>query len=222
MRSNPIRKLTTFLDVNGWYVLMLELKERLASRMRSGGYSNYFNSRQFHIGERPYIRGMKYIKVGDNFCAGRNLWIEAIREYAGVTHTPRIVIGDNVGLSDSVHIAATTSVVLCDGVLVGSRVLITDHNHGIYRGEGQSTPDSLPSARPLTSGCEVLIGRNVWIGDGVIVLPGSIIGDGSVIGANSIVNGNIPSACIAVGSPARPVSSYDTECREWRKWSQNK
>jgi lipopolysaccharide O-acetyltransferase len=158
------------------------------------------------------------MQVGNNFRAGNHLWIEAIKEYDGVIYDPKIVIGDNVGLSDAVHIAATTSVVLGDGVLVGSRVLITDHTHGIYSGQEQSDPESLPSTRPLTRGREVLIGRNVWIGDGVIVLPGSIIGDGSVIGANSVVNGNIPSACIAVGCPAHPIRSYDRECKEWIKW----
>src|ERR1017187_3213397 len=222
MRMNKFRKLANFLHVNGWYVLTLELTARLASKMRSGAYSRNFHSRKCQIGERPYIRGIKHIQVGDNFRAGKHVWIEAIKEYAGVIYDPKIVIGDNVGLSDAVHIAATTSVVLGDGVLVGSRVLIIDHNHGIYSGGEQSDPESRPSARPLTYGQEVLIGRNVWIGDGVVVLPGSSIGDGSVIGANSVVNGNIPSACVAVGSPARPVKSYNRECKEWMKWRPSK
>lgn len=218
---NKFGKLTNFLHVNGWYVLMVELEARLASKIRSGVYSRRFRSSKFQIGERPYIRGIKYIKVGNNFKAGKHVWIEAIKEYAGVTFNPRIVIGDNVGLSDAVHIAATTRVVLGDGVLVGSRVLIIDHNHGIYHGEEQSVPESLPSGRPLTHSREVLIGRNVWIGDGVVVLPGSNIGDGSIIGANSVVSGNIPSACIAVGSPAKPVRNYNRESREWTRWRSN-
>jgi lipopolysaccharide O-acetyltransferase len=217
MKASKFRKLANFLDVNGWYVLTLELRARLASRIRSGIYSRCFRSHKFTIGERPYIRGIKYMHIGNNFRAGRHLWIEAIKEYAGVTYDPKIVIGENVGLSDDVHIAATTSVVLGDGVLIGSRVLIIDHNHGVYSGGEQSTPESLPSERPLTGGRAIVIGRNVWIGDGVVVLPGSSIGDGSIIGANSVVNGDIPSDCIAVGCPARPVRSYDREYKEWMK-----
>lgn len=218
MRVRKFRKIANFLDTNGWYVLLLELRARIARKIRSRMYSKYFRSHNFWIGERPYIRGLKHIEVGNNFSAGRDLWLEAIEEYAGVIHDPRIVIGANVGLSDAVHIAATTRVVLSDGVLVGSRVLITDHSHGSYSGAPQSDSQSLPSARPLSSGQEVLIGCNAWIGDGVVILPGSTIGAGSVIGANSVVNGNIPPACIAVGSPARPVRWYDDKTKQWIKW----
>lgn len=217
MAANKFGKLARFVHVNGWYVTMLELMARLASKTRSGAYSRKFHSRKFQIGERPYIRGIEYMQVGNNFRAGKHLWMEAIKEYGGMIYDPKIVIGDNVGLSDAVHIAATTSVVVGDGVLVGSRVLIIDHNHGIYSGRGQTDPVSRPSDRPLSYGQKVLIGRNVWIGDGVVVLPGSSIGEGSVIGANSVVSGDIPSACIAVGSPARPVKSYDTQSKEWVK-----
>ena len=122
-------------------------------------------------------------------------------------YTPKILIGNNVGVSDSVHIAATTSVILSDGVLVGSHVLITDHNHGVYGGTAQSEPENPPSTRRLSASQSVFIGRNVWIGDGVVVLPGSHIGAGSIIGANSVVTGDIPPRCIAVGSPARPIRS---------------
>ncbi len=222
MKTSKLRNLAKFRDANGWYVLMIELWARLASKIRSRAYSRYFRSCKLRIGERPYIRGLKYMHVGNNFSAGRYAWIEAVKEHAGVIYNPNITIGNNVGLSDSVHIAATTNVVLSDGVLVGSRVLITDHSHGIYSGEVQSDPESLPSARPLASGREVFIGRNVWIGDGVVILPGSNIGDGSIIGANSIVNGNIPPACIAVGSPARPIRSYDSQSKEWIKWTPSK
>jgi lipopolysaccharide O-acetyltransferase len=222
MKKNNYRTLVDFISVNGWYVLMLELTSRAASTIRSGIYSRCLGSRNFYIGERPYIRGIRYIAVGNNFSAGRNLWMEAIRNYGGITREPSIVIGDNVGLSDSVHIASRTKVVLGDGVLIGSGVLIIDHNHGIYKGKGQSDPESRPSARALSCGDEVHIGRNVWIGDGAVVLPGSCIGAGSIIGANSVVNCTIPPSCIAVGSPAHPIKIYDRDNAEWIQWRPTK
>lgn len=173
------------------------------------------------IGESPYIRGAKSITIGSRFIAGKNLWLDAIHQYENNRYSPKIIIGNNVGVSDSVHIAATTSVILSDGVLVGSRVLITDHNHGIYHGKAQSEPGQLPSKRKLSANQSVFIGCNVWIGDGVVVLPGSHIGEGSIIGANSIVKGGIPPRCIAIGSPARPVRSYDHQSKEWKKWMPN-
>lgn len=51
----------------------------------------------------------------------------------------------------------------------------------------------------------ISIGHNVWIGGGVTVLPGVTIGDNVTIGAGSVVTKDIPSNCVAVGNPCRPV-----------------
>ena len=53
----------------------------------------------------------------------------------------------------------------------------------------------------------VNIGNNVFIGAGTIVLPGVIIGKNSIIGAGSLVVNNIPENTVAVGSPAKVVST---------------
>ncbi len=55
----------------------------------------------------------------------------------------------------------------------------------------------------------VTIGNNVFIGAESVVLPGVTIGDNVVIGANSTVTHDIPSNSVAVGSPARVISSLD-------------
>ena len=100
-------------------------------------------------------------------------------------------------------------------MLIGSRVIITDHNHGLYKGSPQSTPFERPAERTLSSDVETIVEDKVWIGDGVVVLPGSRIGAGSIIGANSIVNGVIPAHCIAAGSPARVLRLYDFDAKAW-------
>jgi lipopolysaccharide O-acetyltransferase len=216
-----IRKIMRFADDNGWYLLFLEITRRMTATIRGILYSRSLKATGMSIGESPYIRGAKSITIGSRFMAGKNLWLEAIHQYGNNRYAPKIIIGNNVGVSDSVHIAATNSVVLSDGVLVGSRVLITDHNHGIYSGKAQTGPGQPPSERKLSADQSVFIGCNVWIGDGVVVLPGSHIGEGSIIGANSVVKGGIPSRCIAIGSPARPVRSYDHLSKEWKKWIPN-
>lgn len=55
----------------------------------------------------------------------------------------------------------------------------------------------------------VTIGSNVFIGAESVVLPGVTIGNNVVIGANSTVTHDIPSNSVAVGSPARVISSLD-------------
>lgn len=55
----------------------------------------------------------------------------------------------------------------------------------------------------------VTIGSNVFIGAGAIILPGVLIGDNVIIGAGSVVAQTIPSNSVAVGSPAKVVSSIE-------------
>lgn len=56
---------------------------------------------------------------------------------------------------------------------------------------------------------KVIIGNNVFIGAGVIILPGVKIGDNCVIGAGSIVRDSIPDNSLAVGNPAKVVTTYE-------------
>ena len=55
----------------------------------------------------------------------------------------------------------------------------------------------------------VTIGDNVFVGAESVVLPGVTIGNNVVIGANSTVTHDIPDNSVAVGSPARIISTLD-------------
>lgn len=52
---------------------------------------------------------------------------------------------------------------------------------------------------------EIIIGDKVWLGANVTVLPGVTIGEGTTVGANSVVTKDLPSNCVAVGTPARVI-----------------
>lgn len=56
---------------------------------------------------------------------------------------------------------------------------------------------------------KVVIGNNVWLGENVTILKGVEIGDNVIIGAGSIVTKSIPSNSVAVGVPARVISTMD-------------
>jgi hypothetical protein len=51
----------------------------------------------------------------------------------------------------------------------------------------------------------VKIGNNVWLPARSIVLPNVTIGDDSVIGIGSIINRDLPSGCLAAGSPCKVI-----------------
>lgn len=162
-----------------------------------------------------YIRGKSHITVGKNFSCRTNLWLEAVTTFNQQTFSPQIKIGNNVGCSDFLHIAATNFIHIGDNVLIGSKVLITDHLHGDYRGLLPSSPEVSPHDRLLTNDQAVIIEDNVLIGDNVCVLPGVVIGRGAVIGANSIVTCNIPAWTIAAGVPAKVLKKFDGHEKKW-------
>jgi lipopolysaccharide O-acetyltransferase len=173
-----------------------------------------FGVKKINIGPHATMLGLSCIEMGEDFCAGSGLCLHAVVEYNRQLFSPKIVIGDHVHVSQWVHIAATNLVHIGHNVLIGSKVIITDHNHGQYS-RLHSSPEIPPASRPLDRDRSVVIGNNVWLGDGVVVAPGAVIGDGSVIGPNSVVRGEIPPACIATGIPARVAKTFDFRSQKW-------
>jgi acetyltransferase-like isoleucine patch superfamily enzyme len=204
-----------FARENGWLLLLRRVAAGASYRLRDTFVAGKLGAKGFRCGRSPLLLGLAHMRVGHTFNAGDSLWLDAVTEHAGQTHSPLLIIGDEVSVSDSVHIACTNSISIGSGTLIGSRVIISDHTHGIYRGENQSSPDTSPTRRPLSTTGTVVIGTNVWIGDGVAILSGARIGDGSIIGANSVVASEIPAGVIALGTPARPVRRWHAERNEW-------
>ena len=153
--------------------------------------------------EYPVIlKGGKYIEIGKNFSSRSRLRIEAWDVFIGTHYCPRIIIGNNVIINFDCHIGAINLIQIGDNVLIGSRVLITDHSHGEISTQYLSEP---PSKRPLYSKGAVIIEDNVWIGEGVVILANVRIGRNSIIGANSVVNKNIPANCVIGGIPSKII-----------------
>jgi lipopolysaccharide O-acetyltransferase len=200
---------------DGWAIALPRALTALTRRLRDTLTARQLQAPNFRAGRSPRLHGLAHMRIGKNFSAADNLWLEAVTAYAGQSHSPQLILGDDISLSSNVHIACLHRIHIAGGLLAGSHVLISDHTHGLYSGPNQSPPDTLPTARPLHSSGEILIGRNVWLGDGVCVLAGATIGDGAIIGANSVVRGSIPPATIAVGAPARVVRHWDATLMQW-------
>ena len=191
------------------YVL-IKVYQKLRNKTTSYfcGFGNGFN-----VANSPRIIGASHMVIGCNFYAGSGLWLEAVEFHGGKAYEPRLKIGDNVSLSEGVHIACCNALEIGNNVLIGSRVLITDHNHGMHSG-GVDESMMAPNERKLTSD-KVVIESGVWIGDCVCILPGVTVGAGSVIGAMSVVTKSIPPYTLAIGSPAKVIKAYDKNLRQW-------
>lgn len=163
---------------------------------------------------RPiYVRGKSSLYYGKGLTTGHACRFDLVGN-----NKKTLQIGENCEIGDNVHIVAHEEVKIGNNCLMASKIFITDTNHGNYSGDDRniSDPFTPPNNRPLFTN-PVFIGNNVWLGENVCILPGVNIGDGCIIGANSVVNKNIPAYCIAVGSPAKVVKSWDKEMRLWRK-----
>lgn len=89
------------------------------------------------------------------------------------------------------HITIGDNVVLAPRV----HVLAHDSSTGLFIGK--------------TRAANVTIGNNVFVGAGTIILPGVHVGNGVIIGAGSVVTKDIPDNSVAVGNPAKVISSLD-------------
>ncbi len=122
------------------------------------------------------IRYKRYLWVGRNLNVYR---------YGDIFLGERCALGDNVLLTNHSAIKIGDNFIGADNLLINS---------------GTHDPITLaPCPSPID------IGNRVWCGVKVTIIAGVKIGDDVVIGAGSVVTEDLPSNCIAVGVPARPV-----------------
>lgn len=111
----------------------------------------------------------------------------------------RIIIGDNVGISNSA-IVAMDEIRIDDDVFIGGGCRIYDHDfHSIQYEDRILGYDNKITSSPIH------IKKGAFIGAGVIILKGVSIGTHSIIGAGAVVTKSIPDNEIWAGNPARFV-----------------
>ena len=145
----------------------------------------------------------QYISIGDGTLIQNHCIIEAwvfSKSYKG-----EIIIGNNCAIGEYTHITAANRITIGNNLQTGRFVLITDNSHGKTDG---SDLDEAPSKREIISKGEVCIGNNVWIADKVSIMSGVKIGNGVIIAANSVVTHDLPSYCLAAGTPAKVLRYF--------------
>lgn len=128
--------------------------------------------------------------------SGKNAFIEPP---FSCDYGENIFFGDNVYMNFNCVILDCAKVTIGNNVLLGPNVQLYAATHPIQAKERVVEGKIMDFSLPIN------IGNDVWIGGSTIVLPGVTIGDNVVIGAGSLVTKDIPSNCIAVGSPAKKI-----------------
>ncbi|WP_246076903.1 acyltransferase [Pedobacter ureilyticus] len=101
--------------------------------------------------------------------------------------------GDNIGI----YIQAINKIIIGNnvGFGAGTAIISANHDHYYHSKHNETSP--------------IIIGNNVFVGANSVILPGVQIGNNVVVGAGSVVTKDIPSNCIAVGNPCKPIKQID-------------
>jgi acetyltransferase-like isoleucine patch superfamily enzyme len=217
LRQGIFRAIVATFSAEPFLWAARRLMARAAALVKDLAVRKMLHAPGLHLGPGCVVRGAKCIRLGRNVTATRNLWLEAVVQYRDQRFTPTIEIGDGVAFSDGVHITGIEQIVIKKNVLMGSRIYISDHNHGKYKGPAQCSPEEPPVRRPLGGGGPVFIGENVWIGDNVVIVGPVTIGDGAVIGANSLVRQDVSPRTLVAGTPAKAIKRYDRNTESWER-----
>ena len=112
----------------------------------------------------------------------------------------------DIELADGVNIGFNCEVFSASRVRIGARVLMAAYSY-VIGGDHDFSDPSQPVLEQSRRSAGVSVGNGAWIGAGAKILDGVTIGEGAVVGAAAVVRDDVPARAVAVGIPARIVST---------------
>lgn len=150
------------------------------------------------IGDGTVVRRGALIE-GRSVTLGRDCWIDEEAMIGGGSAfewQSELLAGDflHLGRYSQVNTARRVSLGSEVGIGIGTRIF----THGAYLSAFEGYPVQFK---------EVVIGSRVWLPN-ALVNPGVTIGDDVVVAALSLVNRDLPSGCLAAGTPVRIIREH--------------
>jgi acetyltransferase-like isoleucine patch superfamily enzyme len=168
------------------------------------------------FGQNVVLRHPHKIHIADNVVIDDNCLIDAKGDAnRGIRIGSGVFIGRNTILSckngdieigDGANIGFNCEVFSASLVRIGPSVLMAAYTYVIGGDHDFSDPSTPVLAQTRTSS-GVTIGEGVWTGAGAKILDGVTVGAHAVIGAGAVVNDDVAPRAVAVGIPARVVST---------------
>jgi acetyltransferase-like isoleucine patch superfamily enzyme len=190
----------------------------LGLALRKALYPSLLGScgRNVVFGQNVVLRHPHKIHLGSDVVIDDNCLIDAKGQTnRGIRIGSGVFIGRNTILSckngdieveDGANIGFNCELFSASRVTIGRSVLMAAYTYVIGGDHDFSDPSRAVLAQARTS-AGVTIGEGAWLGAGARILDGVRIGDHAVVGAGSVVREDVPAYAIAVGIPARVVST---------------
>jgi acetyltransferase-like isoleucine patch superfamily enzyme len=151
------------------------------------------------------------IKLGNSVMIRKDAWLNTF-DLSGADDELKIVIEDNCLIGARDVISAKNCIHIERDVILGTSVLIQDHNHAY---EDITLPIK---EQGLTNGGTIRIEQGCWIGQGAAIVCNDgelVVGRNSVVAANALVTRSFPPYSVIVGNPARLTRQFDPGKGTW-------
>jgi acetyltransferase-like isoleucine patch superfamily enzyme len=168
------------------------------------------------FGQNVVLRHPHKIHIGSNVVIDDHCLIDAKGDSnQGIRIGNGVFVGRNtilsckngdIELGDGANLGFNCEVFSASRVRIGASVLMAAYAYVIGGDHDFSDPHSSVLTQGRTS-VGVAIGDGAWLGAGAKILDGVTIGDHAIIGAGAVVRDDVAARAIAVGVPARVVST---------------
>jgi acetyltransferase-like isoleucine patch superfamily enzyme len=166
------------------------------------------------------MRHPRKIQIGDNVVIDDNCLLDAKGESnRGIRIGSGVFIGRNSILSckngdihvgDRANIGFNCEVFSASRVSIGADVLMAAYSY-LIGGDHDFSDSSAAVLSQARTSVGITLGNGAWTGAGAKILDGVTVGARAIVGAGAVVRDDVPDGAVAVGVPARIVSTRGAE-----------